>query len=441
MKFQCQQWFAVACLAVWAGLGAPAFGQEIQWAADLAAAKTEAARRNKPILLHFGASWCRPCQEVETFVFRNPAVARKLGETVVPVRIDYDQNPQLAAEFGVKSLPTDVVVTTSEKVIQKRNSPTEASAYVAMLAEIERAQAALANGGQAVLNEKNQLAESWEKSRPRPDGSNGLTPFDQQRPLAPGPGTTAPPRASAPTFNGIAEGNSPSPNGTPLATVTPPLTAEARPSTAFKPASPSSPSAEVPQKVTNPFATPSASASQSASPSQSASASPNEFGTRNSFAAQAPPVPSPPAEGTGQAVEGKGQVVLTGATSSDPSLALEGDCPVTLLKETKWVKGDDRLGAVHRGRIYLFASAEAQAEFLRDPDRYSPLLAGFDPVTFHEQGKLSEGKKAHGVFMTLHGKQQVVLFESEETRGKFRTNPLIYLDAIRIATERVDGKQ
>lgn len=423
MKFGCQQLLAVACLVVWSGLGTLATGQEIQWAADLAAAKTEAARRNKPILLHFGASWCRPCQEVETFVFRNPAVVRKLSETVIPVRVDYDQNPQLAAEFGVKSLPTDVVVTTSEKVIQKRNSPTEASAYVAMLGEIERAQAALTAGGPAVLNEKNQLAESWEQNRTKPADAMELTPFDQQRPLAPSWGQPASPGASAPAFAGAAAKSFPASasSATPLAIVTPPLTAEARPSVATHSAASGNQIPPAPKKVANPFAL----ESQAAPPAEGPNAS--------SVAAQSPP-------GSRSADESHGQVVLTSGTTTEPPLALEGDCPVTLLKETKWVKGNEQLGAVHRGRLYLFASAEAQAEFLSDPESFSPLLAGFDPVSFHEQGKLVDGQKKHGVFMTRDGKQQVVLFENEETRGKFRSNPLVYLEAIRAATEKADAK-
>lgn len=427
MKFRCQHLLAVACLTTWAWLGSSSFGQEIQWAADLATAKTEAARRNKPILLHFGASWCRPCQEVESFVFRNPAVIRKLGETVIPVRIDYDQNPQLAAEFGVKSLPTDVVITTSEKVLQKRNSPLEASAYVTMLDEIDRAQSSLAAGGQVVLNEKNQLAESWEQSRPKPGDSMELTPFDQQRPIAPGPGRVEAPLASAPNLGSTTAANSslaPSVS-TPVATVTKPLTAEARPSTAFNPKASGSQPPAAPQKVSNPFAM------QSNGPGKTEPANPS-----------APPAHAVAAQGGNESrnsADGQGGVVLISGTQSDPPVALEGDCPVTLLKETKWIKGNEQLGAVHRGRLYLFASAEAQAEFLRDPESYSPLLAGFDPVSFHEQGKLVDGKKSHGVFMTRDGKQQVVLFENEVTRGKFRANPIVYLEAIRVATERADA--
>jgi uncharacterized protein YyaL (SSP411 family) len=84
---------AITCLSALMIFASASAAQEIRWAPDLAAAKLEATKTGKPILLHFGASWCRPCQEVETFVFRNPAVIRKLNESVVPVRIDILNTP------------------------------------------------------------------------------------------------------------------------------------------------------------------------------------------------------------------------------------------------------------------------------------------------------------------------------------------------------------
>lgn len=429
MKSGCQQLFAVICFAILGWIGSAASGQQIQWAADLAAAKTEAARRGKPILLHFGASWCRPCQEVETFVFRNPAVMRKLGESVVPVRVDYDRNPQLAAEFGVKSLPMDVVITTSEKVIQKRNSPTEASAYIAMLGEIDRAQTSLVAGGEATLKEKNQLAESWEQSRPRAPDSMSLTPFDQQRPMVPAPKPPESPAVIAARTSPAASAVS-AVAGT-SATVTSALTAEARPRTssaAPPPGKQSAPAPAAPKTVTNPFA---------AEPTQPRPQPAVEQSGSDPTAGLVTPATAEMATSP----ESTGNVMLTSGTIGESPLALEGDCPVTLLKATKWTRGDEQYGAVHRGKLYLFVSSEAQAEFLRDPEAYSPLLAGYDPVLFHDRGELVDGNKAHGVFMTREGKQRVVLFQSAETQARFRANPLVYLEAIKVATEQADGKR
>jgi YHS domain-containing protein len=143
-----------------------------------------------------------------------------------------------------------------------------------------------------------------------------------------------------------------------------------------------------------------------------------------------------------EAVTPKQEVANTSAVvvSNVPTVALDGDCPVSLMTTNQWVKGDPKFGCVHRGRIYLFASQECQDRFLQSPDLYSPLLAGYDPVIFHEQSTLVEGQKAHGVFMSRQGRQHVVLFRDEDTRAKFRESPAVYLESIRSATENADGK-
>jgi protein disulfide-isomerase len=206
----------------------------------------------------------------------------------------------------------------------------------------------------------------------------------------------------------------------PQAVVTPPLTAEARVNQPLSPAL--NTAASSPEKIANPFA----NSNSDSTPSPAQNAAGQRSNSTTGFL-----------EST---TTSSSEVMLTSASEATFSVALEGECPVTLLKETKWVKGTEQHGAMHRGRLYLFATAEAQAEFLREPEAYSPLLSGYDPVIFHEQGRLQDGKKSHGVFMTRGGKQQVVLFESDETRAKFRANPSVYLESIRVAVERADGK-
>ena len=83
--------------------------------------------------------------------------------------------------------------------------------------------------------------------------------------------------------------------------------------------------------------------------------------------------------------------------SQAPPVALDGFCPVTLLETMAqnpadrgaWKKGDRQFGAIHRGRTYLFASAEQQQNFWPIPTRFAPVLAGCDPVRFAERGEWS----------------------------------------------------
>jgi protein disulfide-isomerase len=112
-----------------------------------------------------------------------------------------------------------------------------------------------------------------------------------------------------------------------------------------------------------------------------------------------------------------------------PEIGMEGYCPVTLIEEDRWVRGDKRWGARHRGRVYLFHSAAAQQKFLAEPDHYSPALTGYDPVVFAEDGRYTEGMRAHG--LRYHG--QIFLFQNEASLAKFAQEPNRYAEVVRLA--------
>ena len=121
------------------------------------------------------------------------------------------------------------------------------------------------------------------------------------------------------------------------------------------------------------------------------------------------------------------------------NVALHGKCPITLLKKGVWVDGDPQWGCVHRDRTYLFASEADLRVFQKDPDANSPLLAGYDPVVFHNLGELVDGDEAHGVFMGKLPNQRVVLFSSAKTRAEFESNPKNYIETIRQAMQATGG--
>ena len=152
-------------------------------------------------------------------------------------------------------------------------------------------------------------------------------------------------------------------------------------------------------------------------------------GTR-SPAAQPNAQPAAPARPTAvaQNVEPQATVPLP------PPVGLYGFCPVSLIRDKKWQEGDRAYGCEHRGRIYLFGSAENQAEFMRNPDHYAPVLSGFDPVIFAEQGKLVDGKREHGAYVD----GRIILFATEESYERFSNNSVPYIAAVRAAMEASD---
>jgi thioredoxin-related protein len=121
---------------------------------------------------------------------------------------------------------------------------------------------------------------------------------------------------------------------------------------------------------------------------------------------------------------------------------LDGHCCVTLVETKKLAKGSPRFGAIHRGRIYLFVNADARTKFLGNPDDYSPMLSGYDPVLFAEEGQLVEGLAS--ILAELQD-GRVVAFSSEDTYKKFETDYLKlrdrseYVESVRAAMKETNG--
>jgi YHS domain-containing protein len=111
---------------------------------------------------------------------------------------------------------------------------------------------------------------------------------------------------------------------------------------------------------------------------------------------------------------------------------MEGYCPVSLMESSHWTKGDVRFGAIHRGRTYLFASPGEQQKFLANPDRYSPMLSGYDPVAYLEQGKMVDGRRQCGI---VH-EGRMYLFTDEGSLQRFCDSPERYTGGVRQAMQQ-----
>lgn len=67
----------------------------------------EALRADKPVLVDFWATWCGPCRMVSPIV---EELADELDGTVKVGKINVDEQPDLAAKYGVMSIPTLILL-------------------------------------------------------------------------------------------------------------------------------------------------------------------------------------------------------------------------------------------------------------------------------------------------------------------------------------------
>lgn len=110
-----------------AALVAPAFSA--QWMTDLEAAKEQAAKEGKAVLIFFtGSDWCPVCAQLKCGVLDLPVFADYAKDKFVLVEIDVPRNPKFSqeqlernnavcAQFGVRGLPTIIVISPEGQVL------------------------------------------------------------------------------------------------------------------------------------------------------------------------------------------------------------------------------------------------------------------------------------------------------------------------------------
>ena len=394
----------------------------IRWEPTLDSAQRLAGQTNRLVLIQFWAPWCGVCRRMETQVFSQPTVANDIVVNYVPVKINADNFPMTAQQYGVTALPTTVVTTPQGQPLDSIRGRMETAEFMARLNRIATAEK---QRGRTLYAQIPTNAAPPTTAGPNPaqaptvPGATGTTSNGAMS-LTQNPGAQPPVAASQPT------GATPAPVNSRYAdfmrrTQSAPPTPIAQPSSAPAgstavqsptnnpmPIQPAMPPANVQTPVPGPVQ---AYPPSPATPMQrQASVAPNN-----------PILPSPaviPAPQQPPAI--------------NPPLGLDGYCSVTLSEKQQWVLGDRRWGAIHRGRTYLFCGPQEQRRFLSDPDRYAPAVAGNDVVLATEQGQSVPGMREHGVFFG----NQVYLFSNEATLEKFARNPAQYATRTLGATTR-----
>ncbi len=378
--------------------------ESVSWRNNLDAAKIEATQAGKLVLLHFYTSSCGPCKMLDANVFSQPQIGDEIERNYVPIKVNAEEYPALAAAYRVERVPAEIVLNNQGNVVASLScpqNPTEYTMQLANLADYYRQRSVGTHANEAPMQAAYAgLQVGQYNNQPAPQAAP-----TQTQPIAPAPTVTSNPY--------LANSN---PGYSPVAS-----TAYGNPAMTTQPQTGVPPAAN--QVATN--------------PAMPANAMPNSY--RDQAAMQ--PVATAPqqqviANPAASQVNPASHISVTQQLpAGSPPLAFDGYCPVALKTNHKWVAGNLKFGAIHRGRTFLFMGEEQRQQFLANPDAYSPVFSGMDPVLLLDNNQLVEGSRRYG-FEYLGA---FYLFANQESMDRFKSKPDQYAANVRQAMNRMDA--
>jgi thioredoxin 1 len=73
--------------------------------------ETEVLKSGSPVVVDFWAEWCGPCRMIAPAL---DEISSSLGDKVKIVKLNVDENPQVAAKYGIMSIPTLMIFKNGE---------------------------------------------------------------------------------------------------------------------------------------------------------------------------------------------------------------------------------------------------------------------------------------------------------------------------------------
>lgn len=74
------------------------------------------AEEDRPTVIDFNATWCPPCQQIKP-VFES--LEKEYSKSVNFKSVDVDENPEMARQYNIESIPTFIFLNSEGKEINR----------------------------------------------------------------------------------------------------------------------------------------------------------------------------------------------------------------------------------------------------------------------------------------------------------------------------------
>lgn len=116
------------CLVLWMSVPTAASreltdsAQLVRWYEWGESAFVKAQKEDKLILLDLTAVWCHACHVMDETTYIEPDIVTLLNSSVVPVRVDTDQHPDLEARYRAGGWPTTSILLPTGEILFQANA-------------------------------------------------------------------------------------------------------------------------------------------------------------------------------------------------------------------------------------------------------------------------------------------------------------------------------
>lgn len=350
------------------GLGAA----DRPWGTDPEKALQTAAQTGRPVFMQFSASWCAICKRMEKSTLADPDVAARISRSYVPVRVDADRHSDLVKDLEIKGLPAILIVSPDLEILHRISGFQTVDAMLTELDAAERA-AARTRPSTSPRERRSALAEDAE------DGAAAERPVSRRLPARSASRTRTEEEidhAAAPRTSTVSR-----------------TTTQPKP----KPAKPARNVEELPDDFLRMV--------QEETRRKAAE-------VEEELDVVTPPKPRSPAPQT---------------RSFQRKPAFDGASLVSAVDDRVIEPGTNKFQTTFHGQTLYFTSERQRRAFEDDPEHYWPALDGCCPLTLLRTDRREPGRLEHAAVF----RGQVWLFATEEDMQEFVSSPAAVIEDVR----------